>query len=144
MLAHRRLAPAVGGASHAQADLDGTVVVAVLPFGTTVEKIAEVPEMAPGLVSAGLGSVPITQTFLDIGQGNRVNEDLYDGDLPGSTCATAPSPIGLGTNPRPGRERSGATSSPGLLASTWRRRAGGVRGGRRRLATLIAVDGAGA
>ncbi len=34
------------------------------------------------MVSAGIGSVPVAQTFLDIGQGNRVNENLYDGDLP--------------------------------------------------------------
>ena len=58
------------------------VVVAVLPYGTSVERIAAEPEFAPGIVSAGLGSVAVAQTFLDIGQGNRVNEDLYDGDLP--------------------------------------------------------------
>ena len=34
------------------------------------------------MISAGLGSVPVAQTFLDIGQGNRVNENLYDGELP--------------------------------------------------------------
>ena len=32
------------------------------------------------MISAGLGAVPVAQTFLDIGQGNRVNENLYDGD----------------------------------------------------------------
>ena len=26
--------------------------------------------------------VPVAQTFLDISQGNRVNQNLYDGDLP--------------------------------------------------------------
>ena len=28
------------------------------------------------------GVVPVAQTFLDISQGNRVNQNLYDGDLP--------------------------------------------------------------
>jgi hypothetical protein len=33
-------------------------------------------------MSAGLGSVPAAQTYLDIGQGNRVFDSLYDEDLP--------------------------------------------------------------
>ena len=33
-------------------------------------------------MSAGLGSVPAGQTYLDIGQGNRVFDSLYDRDLP--------------------------------------------------------------
>ncbi|HEY1355277.1 MAG TPA: hypothetical protein VGF09_03095 [Solirubrobacterales bacterium] len=39
-------------------------------------------------MSAGLGSVPAEQTYLDIGQGNRVFDSLYDpSDLPpGSDC----------------------------------------------------------
>jgi hypothetical protein len=38
--------------------------------------------MSPGLMSAGLGSVPAGQTYLDISQGNRVFDSLYEGDLP--------------------------------------------------------------
>jgi hypothetical protein len=38
--------------------------------------------MSPGLLSAGLGSVPAEQTSLDITQGNRVFDSLYDGSLP--------------------------------------------------------------
>jgi hypothetical protein len=38
--------------------------------------------MSPGLMSAGLGPVPAEQTYLDIGQGNRVFDSLYDDDLP--------------------------------------------------------------
>ena len=57
-------------------------MIAILPYGTTVEQIAAVPELAPGVVSAGLGTVPVAQTYLDIGQGNRLNEDLYDEPLP--------------------------------------------------------------
>ena len=33
-------------------------------------------------MSAGLGSVPAQQTYLDIGQGNRVFDSLYDSELP--------------------------------------------------------------
>jgi hypothetical protein len=46
--------------------------------------------MSPGLLSAGLGSVPAQQTYLDVGQGNRVFDSLYDEGLPllGSDCLT--------------------------------------------------------
>ena len=39
-------------------------------------------------MSAGLGTVPPNQTYLDIGQGSRVFDSLYDGDLPaiGDDC----------------------------------------------------------
>jgi hypothetical protein len=33
-------------------------------------------------MSAGLGTVPAAQTYLDVGQGNRVFDSLYDSDLP--------------------------------------------------------------
>ncbi len=38
--------------------------------------------LSPGLMSAGLGAVPANQTYLDIGQGNRVFDSLYDEGLP--------------------------------------------------------------
>jgi hypothetical protein len=38
--------------------------------------------MSPGLMSAGLGAVPAEQTYLDITQGNRVFDSLYDTALP--------------------------------------------------------------
>ncbi len=38
--------------------------------------------MSPGLLSAGLGAVPAEQTYLDITQGNRVFDSLYDTALP--------------------------------------------------------------
>jgi hypothetical protein len=53
----------------------------LLPSGTTVEDLAETG-FSPGLMSAGLGTVPPAQTYLDIGQGNRVFDSLYDEDLP--------------------------------------------------------------
>jgi hypothetical protein len=68
------------------------------------------------VLSAGLGSVGPDQTYLDIGQGNRVWESLYDGDLP----------LVLPRGPRVPRwgaileraESAPADIVPGLLAST--------------------------
>jgi hypothetical protein len=60
-----------------------TVTVAVLPRDTTVEELARVPGVAPGVMGAGIGGVPSEQTFLDISQGNRIDGALYDRRLPG-------------------------------------------------------------
>jgi hypothetical protein len=58
------------------------VHLVLLPSETTVGELAEAG-FSPGLMSAGLGTVPPEQTYLDIGQGNRVFDSLYDEDLPG-------------------------------------------------------------
>jgi hypothetical protein len=47
-----------------------------------VERLAR-QGLSPGLMSAGLGSVPAAQTYLDITQGNRIFDSLYDTELPG-------------------------------------------------------------
>ena len=72
--------------------------------------------MAPGLLSAGLGSVPAQQTYLDITQGNRVFNSLYDTALPR---------VGVSVNaPVTDRavirraESAPAEIVPGLLATT--------------------------
>jgi len=52
----------------------------LLPPGTTVGQLARAG-LSPGLMSAGLGTVPADQTYLDISQGNRVFDALYDEDL---------------------------------------------------------------
>ncbi len=57
------------------------VTLALLPRGTTVDELAQAG-LSPGLLSAGLGSVPAEQTYLDITQGNRVFDSLYDSELP--------------------------------------------------------------
>ncbi|HEU4599783.1 MAG TPA: hypothetical protein VFS26_08550, partial [Solirubrobacterales bacterium] len=46
--------------------------------------VAELAEagFSPGVMSAGLGTVPSEQTHLDVGQGNRVFDSLYDSPLP--------------------------------------------------------------
>ena len=57
------------------------VVLAWLPSDTTVEQLAKAG-FSPGVMSAGLGTVPPLQTYLDVGQGNRVFDSLYDRPLP--------------------------------------------------------------
>jgi hypothetical protein len=57
------------------------VTLALLPRGTSVKAFAQAG-LSPGLMSAGLGSVAAEQTYLDITQGNRVFDSLYDSELP--------------------------------------------------------------
>jgi hypothetical protein len=88
----------------------------VLPPETTVAELAEAG-FSPGLMSAGLGTVPPEQTFLDITQGNRVFDSLYDEDLPayeGNRAAWW----------RAARERAESAPAdivPGLLSATLKR-----------------------
>lgn len=58
------------------------VTIALLPNGTSIERLAAVPGIAPGLMSAGLGRVLPDQTYLDISQGARAFNSLYDTPLP--------------------------------------------------------------
>ncbi len=95
------------------------MTVALLPSGTSVGELVR-HGMAPGLLSAGLGSVPAAQTYLDISQGNRVFGSLYDEELParvgGGICGPAYSKAVV--------ERAGSAPAdivPGLLAATLRR-----------------------
>jgi hypothetical protein len=77
------LAPGAGAAAGGPA----RVRVLLLPPQTTVAELAAAG-LSPGLMSAGLGKVPPNQTYLDITQGNRVFDSLYDEDLPsvGRNC----------------------------------------------------------
>src|SRR4051812_48263543 len=92
------------------------VQLVLLPPGTTVAELADAG-YSPGLMSAGLGTVPAEQTYLDIGQGNRVFDSLYDGDLPergrGSAAWWRAVKARAGSAP--------ADIVPGLLGSTLRR-----------------------
>jgi hypothetical protein len=54
-----------------------------VPAGTTVAALADAG-FSPGLMSAGLGTVPPLQTEVDITAGNRVFDTLYDSSLPSS------------------------------------------------------------
>jgi hypothetical protein len=70
-------------ASPAVAEEQPRVTIAVVPGDTSVDElVATVPSISPGLLSAGLGYVPATQTYLDIGQGNRLFGSLYPETLP--------------------------------------------------------------
>jgi hypothetical protein len=53
----------------------------LLPRDVSVGELARAG-LSPGLMSAGLGTVPPWQTYLDIGQGNRIFDSLYDEELP--------------------------------------------------------------
>ena len=104
-------------------------------------------------MSAGLGSVPAEQTYLDIGQGNRVFDSLYDpSDLPAAVgddvCAPVRSPAVVER-----AESAPADIVPGLLASTLARagkrcevrnaslrQLAGVVGGRRGDQLVIAIE----
>lgn len=93
------------------------MTVALLPQGTTATQLARVPGVSPGLLSAGLGGVPAAQTYLDVSQGNRVFDSLYDSDLPpnvgGGICGPGYSKAVVER-----AESAPAEIVPGLLART--------------------------
>lgn len=63
--------------------LPGTLEVHLvwLPSSTSVAALARAG-FSPGLMGAGLGTVSPSQTYLDIGAGNRVFNSLYEKELP--------------------------------------------------------------
>ncbi len=69
-------------------------------------------------MSAGLGSVPPAQSILDIGQGNRVNQRLYDTDLPPVYVRDGAIEGGLWDEVLQRAEDAPARVSPGLLTTT--------------------------
>src|SRR5689334_11788318 len=71
---------ACAGAAPARAT--PSVIVALLPPDTTVADLSRIEGMSLGVMSTGIGHVPATQTYLDISQGNRVSQALYDHPLP--------------------------------------------------------------
>ncbi len=93
------------------------MILAWLQRGTRVERLAGVG-MGVGLMSAGLGSVPAGQTYLDITQGNRAFDSLYDTRLPSfganGDCAGWWRAVVERADSAP------ADIVPGLLASTLR------------------------
>jgi hypothetical protein len=96
------------------------VQVVLLPNGTDVREVAGIANLAPGVVSAGLGTVPPVQTFLDITQGNRVSQSLYDAEQLQPLVPSAPGgvPAGLWRIVEQRAESAPAEVVPGLLAST--------------------------
>jgi hypothetical protein len=117
----------------AAAPASARVAVVLLPPGTSVGALAAAG-MSPGLMSAGLGAVPAEQTYLDIGQGNRVFDSLYDSDL---TPAAVPlnRPV---SDPALLRRAESAPAEivPGLLARALARTGQGLAVGDASLAGL--------
>ena len=96
--------------------------LSLLPREPRFEELAR-DGLSPGLMSAGLGSVPAEQTYLDITQGNRVFDSLYSySPLPRHGC-------GARLERRSARAESApAEIVPGLLGSErWKSLASGSR-----------------
>lgn len=142
MLALALLLPAPAWAGE-QGGVEGPrVTVALLPNGTDVGEIAAAaPGIAPGLLSAGLGEVPIAQSYLDIGQGNRIAQSLYPDDLPAIYVRGDRVERRVWRRVRSRAEEAPAQIVPGLLASTLRRHGVPVSAGPSAgSAALIAAD----
>ena len=60
----------------------GARLLVWVPEGTHRSRSWPMLGLSPGIMSAGLGEVPAAQTYLDIGQGNRVFDSLYNEPLP--------------------------------------------------------------
>ena len=121
---------AAEAASGAATQRPPRITIAILPHGTSPAELAEVDGMAIGLLSAGIGSVPPAQTWIDIGQGARLNESLYDEGLPrlfvdpGVGGAPPHVPPSVWQRVRDRAQAAPADLVPGLLGATLRR--GGV------------------
>jgi hypothetical protein len=77
------VSPSTARASATPGNSAPRVTLAFVPSGTSPRALAAVDGISPGLLSAGLGSeIRADQTYLDIGQGNRVFDSLYDEALP--------------------------------------------------------------
>ena len=95
------------------------ITVAMLPPGTDVDEIAAaVPGIAPGVMSAGLGRVPAGQTYLDIGQGNRLFTSLYPEPLPPLYVTGTRVPADLWGQVLERAADAPAEIEPGLLTAT--------------------------
>jgi hypothetical protein len=123
---------------------EGRVILALVPFGTTVAELGGIETLSPGLVSASLGDVPVAQTYLDISQGNRVNKNLYDSDLPRLYVRDGRVPAPAWSDAVDRAEDAPADVVPGLLGSTLAEAGIGVAAeDDSGLPTLAAVDRAG-
>src|SRR3954451_3735460 len=114
----------LGAAPAASAARDPAhVTIAVVPGGTSVGELGQVPGMGIGILSAGIGDVPRDQTYLDVGQGARVQQSLYESPLPrltirGVEASALPVPAPQWGDVRGRAEPVPADILPGLLGST--------------------------
>jgi len=84
--------------------------------------------MSPGLLSAGLGSVPAEQTYLDVTQGNRVFDSLYSPEKLPAMSVRGCTPAWWGAVDERA-DSAPADIVPGLLASSLESAGVGVRVG---------------
>ncbi|HSK49112.1 MAG TPA: hypothetical protein VK889_01320 [Solirubrobacterales bacterium] len=101
------------------------MTLAWVPPGTTPSQLAAAG-FSPGLMSAGLGSVPAAQTRLDLTQGNRVFGSLYKEQLPAAVQVPLDRPI-EGGQLSERAESAPAEIEPGLLAESLARARAGER-----------------
>jgi hypothetical protein len=115
MLALLAAAPAADAAAESQP----RVTIVTVPRGTTIRGIAaESPRIAAGTMSAGLGSVLVGQTYLDMSQGNRLFDSLYPRPLPPLRVGRLGVPSGAWGRVVARAEAAPATIEPGLLGQT--------------------------
>ena len=144
------LAVALLAAPAAEGKQQPRVTIAVLPQHVTVGQLAGVHGMGVGFLSAGIGDVPADQTYLDVGQGARVTESLYDGSLPPLDVPSGHGGTAKVPPPEWGRVRQRADSVPadivpGLLGTTLEQvHAAAGAGSRAGSAALMLVDEHGA
>ena len=123
------------------------VTLAVLPGDTTHRGLGAVQGISPGALSAGLASVPAVQTFLDIGQGNRLFGSLYGRPLPALHIVGGRVPPATWQSVTERARDAPADIVPGLLATTIRTeshgRAVAVADPLAGLAGLVVVDPSG-
>jgi len=117
------LAVALLAAPAAEGKQQPRVTIVVLPQHVTVGQLAGVHGMGVGFLSAGIGDVPADQTYLDVGQGARVTESLYDGSLPRLRVTSGHGGTAKVPPPEWGAVRQRADSVPadivpGLLGTT--------------------------
>ncbi len=105
-------------AAPGQDQAERRVVIAVLPYGVPIEAIGRVDGISPGVMSAAIGAAPPAQSFLDIGQGNRINERLYDSSVLPVYVREGRLEPGVWDRIRERAEGAPADVIPGLLGST--------------------------
>jgi hypothetical protein len=109
--------PAAGqGVTGPAAHPPGEIQLVVMPPETTIGDLASVPGVSVGVMSTGIGSVPPEQTYLDVSQGNRIDDALYDQPLPSLRSAFLRVPRWSQVVQR--ADAAPAEIVPGLLGST--------------------------
>jgi hypothetical protein len=94
------------------------ITLAFVPGGTSPGALGHVEGLSPGAMSAGLGDVPPTQTYLDISQGNRIFSSLYGSAVPSLFTIDGRVPPPLWDEVTERAADAPADIVPGLLAST--------------------------